>query len=113
MDCPPAAGYEICGKMTQYVDSVEYESKVIKVDSDGHVWIPSSTALTGWTYDSDYYGTALISAQNYEYTGTVVYDLVLENACESTFDPGTVDIIYEVEEDCYDSSEARSPYSWL
>ena len=113
LDCPPAAGYEICGKITQYVDSVEYETKVIKVDSDGQVWTPSSTSLTGWTIDPDYTDSAFSSAQSYEYTGTVVYDLVLEDACESTFDPGTADIIYEVEEDCYDSSEARSPYSNL
>ena len=43
-----------------------------------------------------------------------MFDLELEGNCLTTFNPGTANIIFEVEEDCFEvSSTPKSPTSAL
>ena len=107
--CPPDPGQEICTKFAKSIDGVEYESDVLKIDSDGTIWRHQSSS---WTIDSDYSGQVFTPVVGQSYTGAIVFDTLNAGQCLSSFNPGTNDRIFEVEEFCA-STEPPSPYGIL
>ena len=70
---------------------------MLKIDSNGVVWKYDSSS---WVADPDYDGTEFASTVDQSYTAAIVFSELSAGGCLSSFDPGTNDRIFGVEEFC-------------